>query len=97
MATATPDMPVAATGVYVATSDWSSKCFLICKLLVQFFVWNVYRCCLQSGRYKKVLLIGADKMSSSRLYRSIYLYYLVMVQVQYYLNHYEGLGYKMNI
>ena len=29
MATATPDMPVAATGVYVATSDWCRKRFFI--------------------------------------------------------------------
>ena len=43
MATTTPDMPVAATGVYGMSTAAAY---------------------IESGRYKKVLLIGADKMSS---------------------------------
>lgn len=67
MATATPDMPVASTGVYVATQVGA----------VNAFAYDLHAACssflygmstasayIESGRYKKVLLIGADKMSS---------------------------------
>ncbi len=67
MATATPDMPVASTGVYVATQIGA----------VNAFAYDLHAACssflygmstasayIESGRYKKVLLIGADKMSS---------------------------------
>lgn len=67
MATATPDMPVAATGVYVATQIGA----------VNAFAYDLHAACssflygmstasayIESGRYKKVLLIGSDKMSS---------------------------------
>jgi 3-oxoacyl-[acyl-carrier-protein] synthase-3 len=52
---------------------------------------------VQSGKYKKVLLIGADKMSSIVDYtdRSTCII-LEMVQVQCLSNH-EGLGYRMSI
>jgi 3-oxoacyl-[acyl-carrier-protein] synthase-3 len=63
MGTATPDMPVAATGVYVATEigatnafafDLQAACSSFCMecLLPQH---------VQSGKYKKVLLIGLIK------------------------------------
>ena len=67
MATATPDMPVASTGVYVASQigavnafafDLSAACS---SFLYGMSTASAY---IQSGRYKKVLLIGADKMSS---------------------------------
>jgi 3-oxoacyl-[acyl-carrier-protein] synthase-3 len=55
MGTATPDMPVAATGVYVATEIGATNAFaLTCRQLVPVFLWNV--CCLsyvQSGKYKR--------------------------------------------
>lgn len=67
MATATPDMPVASTGVYVATQIGA----------VNAFAYDLHAACssflygmstasayIESGRYKKVLLIGSDKMSS---------------------------------
>src|SRR5690606_15763116 len=67
MATTTPDMPVAATGVYVATQIGAVNAFsydLIAacsSFLSGLSTANSY---VESGRYKKVLLIGADKMSS---------------------------------
>ncbi|GGW24602.1 beta-ketoacyl-ACP synthase III [Arenibacter certesii] len=67
VATATPDMMVAATAAYVATEIGA----------VNAFAYDLHAACssflygmstassyIESGRYKKVLLIGADKMSS---------------------------------
>jgi 3-oxoacyl-[acyl-carrier-protein] synthase-3 len=59
-------MPVASTSVFVALKLVQSMLLLmICKQLVLVFYTECQSSSLhQSGRYKKVLLIGADKMSS---------------------------------
>lgn len=67
MATATPDMPVAATGVYVASQIGAVNAFsydlqAACSSFL--FGMSTAAAYIESGRYKKVLLIGADKMSS---------------------------------
>ncbi len=67
MATATPDLPVAATGVYVATQIGAVNAFSIdlqaaCSSFL--FGMSTAAAYIESGKYKKVLLIGADKMSS---------------------------------
>jgi 3-oxoacyl-[acyl-carrier-protein] synthase-3 len=67
MATATPDMPVAATGVYVATAIGATNAFAYdLQAACSSFLYGMSTAAayIQSGRYKKVLLIGADKMSS---------------------------------
>ena len=67
MATATPDMPVAATGVYVATEIGATNAFAYdLQAACSSFLYGMSTAAayIQSGRYKKVLLIGADKMSS---------------------------------
>lgn len=67
VATATPDMPVAATAAYVATEIGAVNAFgydlqAACSSFL--FGMSTAAAYIQSGRYKKVLLIGADKMSS---------------------------------
>jgi 3-oxoacyl-[acyl-carrier-protein] synthase-3 len=67
MATATPDMLVASTGVNVATEIGATNAFAYdlqaaCSSFL--FGMSTAAAYIQSGRYKKVLLIGADKMSS---------------------------------
>ena len=67
MATATADMPVAATGAYVATAIGATNAFAYdlqaaCSSFL--FGMSTASAYIQSGKYKKVLLIGADKMSS---------------------------------
>lgn len=67
MATATPDMPVAATGVYVATQIGATNAFAYdlhaaCSSFL--YGMSTASAYIASGKYKKVLLIGADKMSS---------------------------------
>ncbi len=67
MATATPDMPVASTGVYVATQIGATNAYAYdlhaaCSSFL--FGMSTAAAYIESGRYKKVLLIGADKMSS---------------------------------
>jgi 3-oxoacyl-[acyl-carrier-protein] synthase-3 len=67
MATATPDMPVASTGVYVATEIGATNAFAYdlqaaCSSFL--FGMSTAAAHIESGRYKKILLIGADKMSS---------------------------------
>ena len=67
MGTATPDMPVAATGVYVATAIGATNAFAFdLQAACSSFLYgmSVASAYVQSGKYKKVLLIGADKMSS---------------------------------
>jgi 3-oxoacyl-[acyl-carrier-protein] synthase-3 len=67
MATATPDMPVASTGVYVATSIGATNAFAYdLQAACSSFLYGMSTAAayIQSGRYKKVLVIGADKMSS---------------------------------
>lgn len=67
MATATPDMLVASTGVYVASQIGADNAFAYdlqaaCSSFL--FGMSTASAYIESGRYKKVLLIGADKMSS---------------------------------
>ncbi|WP_163398384.1 beta-ketoacyl-ACP synthase III [Flavobacterium fluviatile] len=67
MATATPDMMVAATGVHVATEIGATNAFAYdLQAACSSFLYGMSTAAayVQSGRYKKVLLIGADKMSS---------------------------------
>ncbi|MBC5862193.1 ketoacyl-ACP synthase III [Flavobacterium sp. F-328] len=67
MATATPDMPVASTGVFVATQIGATNAFAYdLQAACSSFLYGMSTAAayIQSGRYKKVLLIGADKMSS---------------------------------
>ncbi|MBX9888089.1 MAG: ketoacyl-ACP synthase III [Flavobacteriaceae bacterium] len=67
MATATADMPVASTGVYVATTIGATNAFAYdLQAACSSFLYGMSTAAayIQSGRYKKVLLIGADKMSS---------------------------------
>lgn len=67
MATATPDMMVASTGVYVATHIGATNAFAYdLQAACSSFLYGMSTAAayVQSGRYKKVLLIGADKMSS---------------------------------
>lgn len=67
LATATPDMPVASTGVYVASQIGAVNAFAYdlqaaCSSFL--FGLSTASAYIESGRYKKILLIGADKMSS---------------------------------
>jgi 3-oxoacyl-[acyl-carrier-protein] synthase-3 len=67
LATTTPDMPVAATGVYVATQIGAVNAFSFdLQAACSSFLYgmSVASSYIETGRYKKVLLIGADKMSS---------------------------------
>ncbi len=67
LATATPDMPVAATAVYVATQIGATNAFgYDLQAACSSFLFGMSNAAayIESGRYKKVLLIGADKMSS---------------------------------
>ncbi|WP_026708468.1 beta-ketoacyl-ACP synthase III [Flavobacterium frigidarium] len=67
MATATADMPVASTGAYVATNIGATNAFAYdLQAACSSFLYGMSTAAayIQSGRYKKVLLIGADKMSS---------------------------------
>ncbi|OIV43459.1 beta-ketoacyl-ACP synthase III [Flavobacterium johnsoniae] len=67
MATATPDMLVASTGVFVATEIGAVNAFAYdLQAACSSFLYGMSTAAayVQSGRYKKVLLIGADKMSS---------------------------------
>jgi len=67
MATTTPDMPVASTGVFVATQIGATNAFAYdLQAACSSFLYGLSTATsyVESGRYKKVLLIGADKMSS---------------------------------
>lgn len=67
VATTTADMPVAATSVYVATQIGAVNAFAYdLQAACSGFLYGMSTASayIQSGRYKKVLLIGADKMSS---------------------------------
>lgn len=64
---ATPDMPVAATAVYVASEIGAVNAFAYdLQAACSNFLYGMSTAAryIESGRYKKVLLIGADKMSS---------------------------------
>ena len=67
VATATPDLPVAATAAYVASTIGATNAFsydlqAACSSFL--FGMSTAASYIESGKYKKVLLIGADKMSS---------------------------------
>lgn len=67
MATATPDLPVASTGVYVATQIGAVNAFAYdLQAACSSFLYGMSTASayIAAGRYKRVLLIGADKMSS---------------------------------
>ena len=67
LATATPDMPVAVTGAYVATQIGADNAFsydLMAACSSFLFGMSIAAKYIESGSYKKVLLVGADKMSS---------------------------------
>ena len=67
VATATPDMPVAATAAYVASEIGAKNAFAYdLQAACSSFLYGMSTAAsyIESGRYKKVLLIGADKMSS---------------------------------
>lgn len=67
VASTTPDMQVAATAVYVATQIGAVNAFaydLQAACSGFLFGMSTAAAYIESGRYKKILLIGADKMSS---------------------------------
>lgn len=67
VASATPDMPVASTAVYTATQIGATNAFAYdLQAACSSFLYGMSTAAayIESGRYKKVLLIGSDKMSS---------------------------------
>jgi 3-oxoacyl-[acyl-carrier-protein] synthase-3 len=65
--TATPDLPVASTAAHVATQIGATNAFSYdLQAACSSFLYGMSTAAsyIESGRYKKVLLIGADKMSS---------------------------------
>jgi 3-oxoacyl-[acyl-carrier-protein] synthase-3 len=67
VATITPDLPVAATAAYVASSIGANNAFaydLSAACSGFLYGMSTSAAYINSRRYKKVLLIGADKMSS---------------------------------
>lgn len=67
LGTATPDLPVASTAVYVATQIGAVNAFAYdMQAACSNFLFGMSTAAryIETGRYKKVLLIGADKMSS---------------------------------
>ena len=67
LGSATPDMPVASTAVYVATQIGATNAFAYdIQAACSNFLYGMSTAAryIESGKYKKVLLIGADKMSS---------------------------------
>lgn len=67
VATATPDMPVASTAAYTASKIGAVNAFSYdLQAACSSFLYGMSTASsyIESGRYKKILLIGADKMSS---------------------------------
>ena len=67
VATATPDLPVASTASYVASEIGATNAFgYDLQAACSSFLYGMSNAAsyIESGRYNKVLLIGADKMSS---------------------------------
>ncbi|HAO14120.1 MAG TPA: 3-oxoacyl-ACP synthase [Tenacibaculum sp.] len=67
VATATPDLPVASTAAYTASKIGAINAFsydlqAACSSFL--YAMSTASRYIESGRYKKVLVIGADKMSS---------------------------------
>jgi 3-oxoacyl-[acyl-carrier-protein] synthase-3 len=66
IASITPDLPVASTAAHVATQIGATNAFsydLMAACSGFLYGMSTAAAYIQSGRYKKVLLIGADKMS----------------------------------
>lgn len=67
LGTATPDLPVASTAVFVASEIGAVNAFAYdIQAACSNFLFGMSAAAryIETGRYKKVLLIGADKMSS---------------------------------
>ena len=67
LATVSPDLPVAATAVYVATQIGATNAFAYdLQAACSGFLYGMSTAAayIEAGRYKKILVIGADKMSS---------------------------------
>ncbi len=67
VATATPDLPVASTAAFVATKIGATNAFSYdLQAACSSFLYGMSTASsyIESGRYKSILLIGADKMSS---------------------------------
>jgi 3-oxoacyl-[acyl-carrier-protein] synthase-3 len=67
VATATPDLQVSSTAAFVATERGATNAFgYDLQAACSSFLYGMSTAAsyIESGRYKKVLLIGADKMSS---------------------------------
>jgi len=67
VATVTPDMPVASTAAYVASEIGAVNAFsfdLMAACSGFLYGMSVAVSYIESNRYKKILVIGADKMSS---------------------------------
>jgi 3-oxoacyl-[acyl-carrier-protein] synthase-3 len=67
VATVTPDMPVASTAAHVASEIGAVNAFsydLMAACSGFLYGMSTASSYIESGRYKKILLIGADKMSS---------------------------------
>ena len=67
VASVTPDMPVAATAVYVASEIGAVNAFAYdLNAACSGFLYGMSTASafIESGKYKKILIIGADKMSS---------------------------------
>jgi 3-oxoacyl-[acyl-carrier-protein] synthase-3 len=67
VATATPDMPVASTAAYVASNIGATNAFSYdLQAACSSFLYGMSTASsyIESGRYKKILLVGTDKMSS---------------------------------
>ncbi|WP_340199390.1 beta-ketoacyl-ACP synthase 3 [Ascidiimonas sp. W6] len=67
LATATPDLMVAATAAYVATEIGAKNAFSYdLQAACSGFLFGMSTAAgyIEAGRYKKILVIGADKMSS---------------------------------
>lgn len=67
VATATPDLPVASTAAFVATKIGATNAFSFdLQAACSSFLYGMSTASsyIESGRYKSILLIGGDKMSS---------------------------------
>ena len=67
IATTTPDLQVASTGVYIASQIGAINAFAYdLQAACSGFLFGMSNAAayIESGKYKKILLIGADKMSS---------------------------------
>jgi hypothetical protein len=72
---------------FVVTAIGATNLLMIYKLRALAFLYGMSTAAyIQSGRYKKVLLIGADKMSLLIIQIVLLVLFLVTVQVLFYLS-----------